>query len=312
MAKKIMWYKGHFLWRKLRINRKYKDRLFRYLFRNKQDLLELYNAVNGSNYKDPDCLEIVTLEDAIFMGMKNDLSFIVANRLNLYEHQSTYSPNMPLRGLFYFSRQYEGLLAERKDNIYGSKLIRIPTPAYVIFYNGTKEQADRVELYLSDAFEDGRGSGCLECRALMLNINRGRNQDLMKKCRRLWEYSEFVSEVNDHLSKGYSLKKAVTLAMDVCIERGVLADILEKSRAEVMSMLLTEYDEKRHMKSIYEEGYEEGEQAGYSAGEQAGRYGLLEELIRKKWEKGECIETIAKGLEQEIETIKDIVEKWER
>lgn len=304
MAKKFFWYARRFAWKKLRVNRKYKDRLFRYLFRDKKDLLELYNAVNASNYRDSESLEIVTLEDAIFLGMKNDLSFIVANRLNLYEHQSTYCPNMPLRGLLYFCRQYEGLIAERKDNIYGSKLIRIPTPAYVIFYNGTMEQADRVELYLSDAFEAGRGSGCLECKAVMLNINRGRNQELLKRCKRLREYSEFVSEINEYLAKGYSLKKAITIAMDACIERGILADILEKSRAEVMNMLLTEYDEKRHMKSIYEEGYEEGEQAG--------REKLLQEQVRKKWEKGKCAEEIAEALEENLGIIKELIARMER
>ena len=300
-----MWYVSHFSWRKLRVNRKYKDRLFRYLFQTKEELLKLYNAVNDSHYTNPDDLEIVTLEDAIFMKMKNDLSFIIANRLNLYEHQSTYCPNMPLRGLFYFCRQYEGLIAERKDNIYGSQLIKIPTPEYVVFYNGTKVQEDRVELYLSDAFEAGRGSGCIECKAVMLNINRGHNQELLWKCKRLWEYSEFISEVNDNLAKGYSLKRAVTAAMDACIERGILADILEKNRAEVVHMILTEYDEKRHMKSIYKEGYEEGEQAG----RQAGRYDLLKEQVRKKRKRGESVEAIAAALEEEPETIRTMVKE---
>lgn len=128
MAKNLKWYQKHFLWRRLRINRRYKDRLFRFLFRDKKDLLELYNAVNGSAYSNVDDLEIMTLEDALFMKMKNDLSFIIANQLNLYEHQSTYSPNMPLRGLLYFSRQYEGIVAQKKDHLYGSKLIKLPTP----------------------------------------------------------------------------------------------------------------------------------------------------------------------------------------
>lgn len=305
MAKKFMWYVSHFSWRKLRVNRKYKDRLFRYLFQTKEELLKLYNAVNDSHYTNSEDLEIVTLEDAIFMKMKNDLSFIIANRLNLYEHQSTYCPNMPLCGLFYFCRQYEGLIAKRKDNIYGSQLIKIPTPEYVVFYNGTKAQEDRVELYLSDAFEAGRGSGCIECKAVMLNINRGHNQELLWKCKRLWEYSEFISEVNDNLAKGYSLKRAVATAMDACIERGILADILEKNRAEVVHMILTEYDEKRHMKSIYKEGYEEGEQAG----RQAGRYDLLEELVRKKRKRGESVEAIAAALEEEPETIRTMVKE---
>lgn len=170
----------------VRNGRKYKDRLFRFLFQDKKDLLDLYNAVNHSNYRNPEELDIVTLEDVIFMKLKNDLSFMVASRLNLYEHQSTYSPNLPLRGILYFARQYEGLMAQREENIYGTKLVKLPTPQYVVFYNGAKEMPDSRELYLSDAFEAGRGTGCLECCCRVLNINRGHNRDIMQHCRRLF------------------------------------------------------------------------------------------------------------------------------
>lgn len=317
MAKKLRWYGVIGRFKKLRANRKYKDRLFRFLFRNKKDLLDLYNAVNGSNYNDPEALEIVTMEDVIFLKMKNDLSFMVADRLNLYEHQSTYSPNMPLRGLIYLARQYEGLIAKEQENIYGSRLIVIPTPEFVIFYNGTKEQPDQMNLYLSDAFTEGRGSGCLECTAQMLNINRGHNQELMEKCRRLWEYAEFIAEVNDNLSKGYSLKRAINTAINSCIERDVLGDVLLKNKAEVMDMLLTEYDEKKHMKAIRKEGYEDGLEAGRIEGLELGRIqgraqgaeGKLEELICKKLAKGKSVEVIAEELEEDPETIKEILRR---
>lgn len=279
--------------------------MFRFLFQNKKDLLELYNAVNGSDYTDPEALEIITLEDVLFMKMKNDLSFMISDQLNLYEHQSTYSPNLPLRGLLYFSRQYEGLIAQRKDNIYGAKLIKLPRPEYIIFYNGKKEEEDMGELLLSEAFEAGHGSGCLECRALLFNINRGHNRELMGKCRRLWEYSEFIAEVNDNLGKDMSLNSAITTAIDNCIRRGILEDILLKNRAEVLNMLLTEYDEKSHMRATYKEGYEEGEQAGYSKGEQA----LLRKQVQKKLQRGANAETIAEELETELEAVKKIIDE---
>ena len=304
MAKNERWYGRIWRLRRLRVNRKYKDRLFRFLFKQKKDLLDLYNAVNGSDYDNPEDLEIVTMEDVIFLKMKNDLSFMVANRLNLYEHQSTYSPNMPLRGLIYFARQYEGIIAKEQENLYGSRLVKIPTPAFVIFYNGAMEQPDRMELYLSDAYTDGRGKGCLECTALMLNINRGHNQKLMEKCRRLWEYSEFIAEVNDNLAKGYSLKRAIATAMNSCIERDILADVLLKSKAEVTSMLLTEYDEKKHMKAIRKEGYEDG----LEDGRKEGRSKLLEEKVLKKLKNGKSIKVIAEELEEDIKTIQDILE----
>jgi len=301
MAKNLRWYRKNFLWRKLHVHRKYKDRLFRFVFRDKKDLLQLYNAVNGSAYTDPEELEIITLEDVIFMKLKNDLSFMIANRMNLYEHQSTYSPNMPIRGLIYFSRQYEGIIAEKRANIYGSKLVKLPTPEYIIFYNGTKSQPDRTELFLSDAFEAGRGSGCLECKAVLLNINRGHNKELMEKCKRLWEYSEFIAEVNDNLANKYPLKKAINKAMESCIEKDILRDVLIKNQAEVLYMLLTEYDEEEHMRATYKEGYEDGEQAGRSE--------LLTELVRKKIARGKSVEVIAEELEEELAVIREIVEK---
>lgn len=301
MAKKFKWYQKHFRWWRLRINRRYKDRLFRFLFQDKKDLLELYNAINGSSYTNAEELEIITLNDVIFMKMKNDLSFMIADHLNLYEHQSTYSPNMPLRGLIYFAQQYEGLTAQRKDDIYGAKLIRLPTPEYVVFYNGRKEAADRRELFLSDAFEAGRGEGCLECKALLLNINRGHNKVLLEKCRRLWEYSEFVSEVNENLDKRMSFKAAVIKAIDSCIEKGILEDILRKNQAEVLHMILTEYDEKLHLRNTYREGYEDGEQAG--------EYRILKKQIQKKLQYGKSIAQIAEELEMDLAAVEDMISK---
>ena len=167
-------------------------------------------------------------------------------------------------------------------------------------YAPARVAEDRTELYLSDAFEAGRGSGCLECKAVMLNINRGRNADLMQKCRRLWEYSEFVAEVNDCLAKGYSIKRAIISAMNNCIDRGILEDVLTQNKSEVMHMLLTEYDEKKHMKSVFKDGeksgFEKGEKSGFEKGQQA-----VMELVCKKLEAGKSIDVIVAELEMEIE-----------
>ena len=247
MAKRNVkqWF-GHGNWRKrLWFNRRYKDVLFRHLFRDKQDLLDLYNALNGSTYKNPEELEVITMEDVIFMKMKNDLSFIVGSQLNLYEHQSTWNPNMPLRGLLYFAQQFEGLVSARGDDIYGKGRIELPTPMYIVFYNGSDMNRDNLMLYLSDSFSAGRGRGCLECTCLVLNINRGYNRALMDKCHRLWEYSELSCEVEENIGKGMRREEAVQTAIDTCIERGILKDILLAEKGMVLHMLLTEYDEKK-------------------------------------------------------------------
>lgn len=245
------WFRHGSWWKRLRNNRKYRDVLFRHLFREKKDLLELYNALNGSTYQNPEELEVITMEDVIFMKMKNDLSFMIGNTLNLYEHQSTWNANMPLRGMLYFAKQFEGLLASREDDIYGTKRVELPTPVYIVFYNGAGMQTDNLLLYLSDAFPTGRGSGCLECTCEVLNINRGYNQALMEKCRRLWEYSEFSAEIEENIRSGMRREEAVHTAIDTCLDKGILKDILTKQKAEVLHMILTEYDEKKHLRTLF-------------------------------------------------------------
>ena len=115
-------------------------------------MLSLYNAINGTSYDNPDDVIVTELsKDAIYLGLKGDLSFIVDFRLNIYEHQSTINPNMPLRDLFYFSAQMRGLIELPK--MYGSKLVKIPTPQFVVFYNGVRTVEERQIICLSDAFE---------------------------------------------------------------------------------------------------------------------------------------------------------------
>ncbi|WP_394916390.1 hypothetical protein [uncultured Robinsoniella sp.] len=121
---------------KYHVNRKHKDCLFRLIFQNKRDLLELYNSMNGTHYENEEDLIINTMENVVYMGMKNDLSFLIGGTLNLYEHQSSINPNMPLRGLFYIANLYQGYIEMKDADIYGSKLIGLPMPQYLVFYNG--------------------------------------------------------------------------------------------------------------------------------------------------------------------------------
>ena len=133
-------------------NRKYKDTVFRMLFSDRKNLLSLYNAINETSYTDAAQLEIVTLENAIYMGMKNDLAFIINTNLFLYEHQSTYNPNMPLRDLFYISSEYQKMVDWK--SLYTSTRLRIPTPNFIVFYNGTEKKEDRWVDYLSESYEN--------------------------------------------------------------------------------------------------------------------------------------------------------------
>lgn len=193
-GKQNIYYNGGkgMVFQRRKINRNNKDVLFGLRFQNKKDLLQLYNAVNETNYTDEQQLEITTLGDAVYMAMKNDVSFLVSNKMNLYEHQSTFNPNMPIRGFEYFAELYSAYLEKNELDVYGSSLIKLPTPQYVVFYNGTKEQPEKTVLKLSDAFEKIGHNGiepAIEVQAIMLNINLGHNQLIMEKCKKLKEYA---------------------------------------------------------------------------------------------------------------------------
>ena len=248
------------LFRRVLVKRKYKDILFRFIFKDKKELLQLYNAINGTSYKNPDDLLITTMEDVNYIGMKNDLSFLIANEINLYEHQSTVNKNMPLRGLLYLAKMYESYVETNGLNKYQKKLIPLPFPRFIVFYNGEEEIGEELYLRLSDAFEKREEEPAVECVAKFININYGHNQELMQKCERLGEYSYFVASVRNYLKEGCNQKEAVTCAVNECIEKGILKDVLEKHRAEVVDMFLTTFDKKMYEEALREEGREEIEE----------------------------------------------------
>ena len=226
------------------INAKYKDSVFRMAFEEKKYQLELYNALNGSDYDDPEAVEVTTLEDTFFIGMRNDLSFVVGLSLNMYEHQSTKNLNMPLRGLIYFTQVYMEYINRNGYRLYAESQIPLPFPKYIVFYNGEKDAPEEEELLLSDAFpkEMKEQIPSLECRARVLNINFGHNRELMEKCQRLRQYSELVAIVRDYLEKGMDKEEAMRKAWEEGMKRGLLTDILSRNGTEVIAMLLKEYD----------------------------------------------------------------------
>ena len=238
------------------VNSKYKDTLFRMIFRDKKNLLSLYNALNKTSYTNPDDMKITTLEDVIYVGMKNDVSFLFSSIMNLFEHQSTFNPNMPVRGLLYLARIYQNYIRENGLNIYSSTQISLPVPVYVVFYNGRKEEAEYQELKLSDAFKKSEFSGqaALECRVIMLNINLGHNKELFENCRILWEYAYFINEVRENQKKGSSIEAAVRQAQKSCIEQDILKEFLEKNSAEVSDVILEEFNEEQYAEGLREEG----------------------------------------------------------
>ena len=253
-------------------NRQYKDTVFRMLFSEKENLLSLYNAVTGKAYQNADDLKIVTLENAIYMGMKNDLAFMLETNIYLYEHQSTLNPNIPLRDLIYIGIEYQQYVDDK--SLYSSRLQKIPAPKFMVFYNGTDAVDDRVELRLSNAYEHLAGEPDLELKALMLNVNEGHNKELMEQCQTLKEYAIYVARVRKYTSE-MNLNDAVARAIDECIKEGILVEFLRKNRSEVKMVSILEYDkeweEKKLRKAEYEAGRSEGIEIGKSEGIEIGK-----------------------------------------
>ena len=238
------------------------------------------------------------------MGMKNDLSFLIDDRLSLYEHQSTVNPNMPLRFLFYISDLYSGMTTE--ENFYGRKALSIPIPCFVIFYNGAEPQPDRKVLRLSDLYTVRMKETQLELTAVLLNINRNHNRELMEACRDLKDYAEYVDRVRKY-TRELSLPEAVECAITECIREGILKEFLVKNRAEVKKMSIYEYDQEKHIRMERQDAWEDGMQEGIKEGELRGRNAQLSELIRKKLSRGKSISRIAEELEETEERIQELI-----
>lgn len=221
------------------------------------------------------------------------MSFLIAGTMNLYEHQSSYNPNMPIRGLIYFAKLYERYLRMNDIDIYGSSLKSLPLPRYFVFYNGNETDTDQTELKLSTAFQNHNVqiSPCLECVATLININYGHNRNLMEKCRRLEEYSIFIHRVREYANSGNSLDVSVNEAVDVCIKEGILKDILTSQRSEVVSMVLHMTWEE-HVRLVRKEERQEGKML------------TIISQIQKKYEKGKSIETIADEVESDLELVR--------
>ncbi|MCI8578185.1 MAG: hypothetical protein HFG64_11880 [Lachnospiraceae bacterium] len=281
------------------INREHKDRLFSFLFGsepNREWTLSLYNAINGTSYTDPEDILFTTIDDAVYMGMKNDLSFILFHVMNIYEQQSTFNPNMPVRQLMYAGKLYDKYIHKNKLNIYGRRVVRLPAPRLVVFYNGAEQQDDRI-LHLSDAFAPDAVTKepDIQVKVHMININYGHNRELLQACQPLAEYAWLVEQIR--MNRNYlDIEQAVDKAIDDMPETYAIRLFLIGHRAEVKNMCITEYNEAETLQMIreeeraearaeawaeaLEEGRKEGRKEGQKEGRAQGEMNLLARLVR--------------------------------
>ena len=246
---------------------KIRDRLFIAIFgkdteRGKRWRLDLYNALNGTNYTDPDALKLNTIENVIFVTMYNDVSFLVDSQMTLYEQQSRPNANMPLRGLFYFSQLYQRFISDNKLDLHRSSLIKIPNPRFVVFYNGEPGRAERYEMRLSNAFEQKDGSGKFEWTADVININTGMNESLVKKCKPLYDYVRLVGRISDNQGNDMEIGQAVREAVEWACEQDLLDGFVREQKENIIGMCLTEFNEEIAIQNWRYDGIIEGRAEG--------------------------------------------------
>jgi predicted transposase/invertase (TIGR01784 family) len=227
-------------------NREYKNSVFSLLFGEPAILRELYSALRGVPLPDDLPVNINTLQDVLYMTQINDLSFEIGGKLVvLIEHQSTINPNMALRLLMYIGRLYEKMVKNKR--IYSSKKLAIPRPEFFVLYNGKEPYPNKAVLHLSDLFEKIEIPGIeektlLELEVQVININEGRNEGIVRKCRELNGYSAFIAKTREYEQELGNLEAALKKAVEYCCQHDIIKEFLEKHAQEVMSMLMTEFN----------------------------------------------------------------------
>lgn len=268
-------------------NREYNSDAFSLLMMIPKYALEVYNHLNHTSYHNPEEIVYQQLQHSFSLSVRNDASFIIDASFNLYEHQSTYNPNMPVRSLIYFSDYVKDFIKQRE--LYGRKPVKIPTPRFAVFYNGMEKRPEMETLLLSNSFEHPVDRPELELICTVYNINVGYNRELLKQCPVLKKYMVFIDRVRynirkqqttqeftdhgtDSLTENHILHRkqllgtAINEAIDYCIAHQILDDFFKEYRWEVEKVMVLDYTYERRMELNREEGYNEGIRQGISQG----------------------------------------------
>ena len=317
--------------------RQYKDNVFCLLYRDKNNLLDLYNGLNDTNYTNVDDLTVTTLKGGVYMKYKNDASFVFGQDLYMFEQQSSRNPNMPLRFLHYLSDVYRQMY--NNSDLHRSTTLKIPVPHFVTFYNGKQPLEAESTLRLSDMYEKKMDCPELELVVRVININtdaiinkklldtekndiiNGTNQsdefhnsnnkvssdntnpftfssEFLSKCETLKDYMTFVNKARVKTDvEKIDIRTAVTDAVDECIAENVLSEFFRNHREEVITVSIYEYDEEGHLEIVKEEG----RQLGLAEGRQLG----LAEGKQIGFNEGKQLE-LTKGINAFIKLCKDM------
>lgn len=318
-------------------NREYKSDVISMMLQIPEYALDVYNAMNNSAYTDSAMIQIMRLENGISLSVRNDASFFISNYLNLYEHQSTYSPNAPLRFLIYLTNLLKKTI--RKRDLYSRKRVQIATPHFAVFYNGTEKRPEKEVLKLSDAFINQTDTPEIELTVTVYNINPNNNTQLLEKSEVLRSYMIFVNRVRENLEHqkkiaqnapeydeaAYEeeLEVAINEAIDYCVKHHIMEEFFRENRNEVTKSMVLDYTWERREELIRAEEYEdgkregleigraEGEKRGRAEGERRGRAEGERErdrfLINRWLQKGKTVAEIAEDLGKSEEYVESLM-----
>ena len=276
-------------------NSRYRDSVFRSYFNEPVRLLSLCNAVLGTQYTNPDELNINTLEGIFFDKQKNDISCTIGNHfLVLVEHQTTVNENMPFRCLSYVTELLNNLV-KNKNRLYYKGLIKFPKPKFFVFYNGDKNEPLQRKMRLSDAFDGDSAS--LELVVTAFNINSGLSQPLLQKCRYLSDYSTLVGKVKEGIGLGLYLRDAISRAVKFCLDNGIMGNYLVEHSEEVFNMLALEWNMDDALQARFDEGRDEGINAG------------IESVALNMLRRGKSLDDIHADTNLSLERIKKLAEE---
>ena len=288
---------------KMNRNRNFKSSVFSLMMQNKEKALNVYNVLGNSHFDNPEDVEIITTDGGISLSVRNDASFIIGTDMNFYEHQSTYNPNMPMRSLIYCTDAIDRRIKEKNENLYGHKQIKIPTPRFVVFYNGREKRPAVERMYLSSAYMGEKKNPDLELACTVYNLNAPENKELLEKSEVLYGYTFFVNRVNDNKENGMELEQAIDEAIDACTRENILKDFFGTYKNEVRRIMALDFTFERQIELTKMEYYQDGAKDGQLQT-------LISQVVRKL-RKGKSVEQIADELEADIATIAPICQAAE-
>lgn len=268
-----------------KLNREYRDSVFRMLFNDKKKLIELYNAVFDTDYGPDTPIDIKTIEDVLFVHMKNDIAFTLDNKfIVLTEHQSTVNPNMPVRNLVYLSTILQKMY--KKAEFYQTVPLPLPQPEFIVFYNGSRKMPEYQELKLSDSFlGEKKEKYALDLTVKVFNINIKEDEGILARSATLSQYSRLVEKIKTAALDGEVSERIMSLIFKECINEGILPEFLTEHGLEVINMLFKEFTEEEreelYTQSGYKMGLADGLEQGRAEGETSGAEKMRFELARK-------------------------------